>query len=343
MQVWKAYLKTMTQKLLLIGPKLTNNTRDIGGTTVLMDLFEKYLKENNVEYKLIESNLYDNEIFNFIYIAIKMFSIVGRVDIVIANAGLNFLRYLSPLLLLVSKVFKKKFILRIFGGRIDIIYEQSYWLEKKIYNFLFWKSDLIFVETLIAKAFLQSRFKTTIEWFPNCRKKNSLEAKEFRKKFIFLGHVKKEKGILEILKVNELDSIKIDIFGPIHDKSIRLDRHYKGIVSPDEVIEKLAEYDVLVLPTYWYGEGYPGVILEAFSLGIPVVSTNYRAIPEIIDDGKNGILVRPKNHKELHDALLGFNTENYSIYSVNAYEKFNKFFDTDNVHKNIFRIMDAVL
>jgi len=73
----------------------------------------------------------------------------------------------------------------------------------------------------------------------------------------------------------------IDVYGPILENIEVL--NYKGVLFGDEVIKKLQEYDVLVLPTFWETEGYPGIILEAFSLSKPVISTNFRAIPEFVD------------------------------------------------------------
>jgi len=47
----------------------------------------------------------------------------------------------------------------------------------------------------------------------------------------------------------------------------------------------------LVLPTYFKREGHPGVIIEAMHAGVPVITTYHRAIPELIKNGDNGILV----------------------------------------------------
>jgi glycosyltransferase involved in cell wall biosynthesis len=67
-------------------------------------------------------------------------------------------------------------------------------------------------------------------------------------------------------------------------------------------VSTMAQYDALLLPTYHEGEGYPGVVLEAFRAGLPVICTRWQALPEIVDD-TCGILVEPRSAEELRDAM----------------------------------------
>lgn len=63
----------------------------------------------------------------------------------------------------------------------------------------------------------------------------------------------------------------------------------------------LKNFDIFVLPSL--KEGLPYVILEAGLAGLPVISSNIGGIPEIIENGKNGLLVPPANPKKLADAI----------------------------------------
>jgi glycosyltransferase involved in cell wall biosynthesis len=82
-------------------------------------------------------------------------------------------------------------------------------------------------------------------------------------------------------------------------------------IAPPEPREQLrASYhaaDIFVLPCRIDDsgdrDGIPNVLAEAMATGLAVLSTNVSGIPEIVDDGVNGLLVAPDNVRELADAL----------------------------------------
>ena len=73
----------------------------------------------------------------------------------------------------------------------------------------------------------------------------------------------------------------------------------KGELLPEEVGNVLKENDLLVCPSKVSKngdmDGFPTVIFEAMGYGIPFITTNVSAIPEIIEDGKNGFLTEANN------------------------------------------------
>ena len=56
--------------------------------------------------------------------------------------------------------------------------------------------------------------------------------------------------------------------------------------------------------TSQYGESFPNVLLEAMSASVPVIASNISGIPEIIEDGRNGYIVKKKDASQFADALL---------------------------------------
>jgi len=70
---------------------------------------------------------------------------------------------------------------------------------------------------------------------------------------------------------------------------------YLGFV--DDVIPHLAKADCVVLPSY--REGCPRSLLEAASMGIPLVATDVPGCRQVVEDGVNGYLCRPYDAKDL--------------------------------------------
>jgi glycosyltransferase involved in cell wall biosynthesis len=70
-----------------------------------------------------------------------------------------------------------------------------------------------------------------------------------------------------------------------------------------DVRELLAVADIVVLPSY-FREGVPRVLLEALSLGKPIVTTDHPGCRETVDNGINGWLVAPRDSKALAGSLI---------------------------------------
>lgn len=66
----------------------------------------------------------------------------------------------------------------------------------------------------------------------------------------------------------------------------------------DDMVGLFAQVDIVCLPTT-YGEGVPKVLIEAAACGKPIITTNTPGCREIVQDGKNGILITPGSTDEL--------------------------------------------
>lgn len=85
--------------------------------------------------------------------------------------------------------------------------------------------------------------------------------------------------------------------------------HFMGDVR--DIPAFLESMDLFVLPSFF--EGFPVSIVEALAAGLPVVATRVNGVPEIIEDGKNGILVDPDNAPALAAAIQRI-SENRGFY-----------------------------
>lgn len=123
-------------------------------------------------------------------------------------------------------------------------------------------------------------------------------------RIVFLGQLGQRKGSADLLKalaeLQDLPGWHATLAG---DGAVDETRHLAnslglsdrvsipGWLSTPDCRALLAGGDVLVLPSY--AENLPMVVLEAFAHGVPVITTPVGAIPEVVEPGRNGLLVTP--------------------------------------------------
>ncbi|TES97094.1 glycosyltransferase family 1 protein [Patescibacteria group bacterium] len=146
---------------------------------------------------------------------------------------------------------------------------------------------------------------------------NDFELKKIKEKlpekFIFtLSTLEPRKNLKTLIKAFKLLKKEVDLphklvvagkKGWLRKKDLALLNH-PGIIWLDHISpkEKTALYklaDIFVLPTYYEGFGLP--VLEAMSLGTPVITTNLSSLPEVTKD--SALLINPHNLEELKNAL----------------------------------------
>ena len=336
--------------ILFIGPCENKRNKDkTGGIIILFKDLLVWSKKNKISYQVIDTNKenYRNKAIALFFIYYLILKNIKKVNQVSLHGTANDYLYIAPFIIISSKIFNKKVHLRKFAGNFDALYLESNPLKKLIFEYVLTKADLLFFETKKLVSFGKSFNKNTF-WLPNTREKlNVTSNKSFNKKFVFISQVKNTKGIIEILKAKNMLPVDyvIDIFGPILKSELELgemesvfSKSYNGVLNHNEVKNKLSDYDVLLLPTYHEGEGYPGIILESFSLGIPVISTLWNSIEELVHDNFNGFLVPIKDYEALKDAILKFNEVNYKTLSKNALEAFEQF-DRDTNYQRFITLI----
>jgi glycosyltransferase involved in cell wall biosynthesis len=105
----------------------------------------------------------------------------------------------------------------------------------------------------------------------------------------------------------------LDIFGPI-EKGFEERMYseiiesqgaieYKGVIAPHDAIVTLEKYYMLLFPTHYYMEGFPGTFLDAFYAGLPIISSDWIYSKELLEDGKCGFIYDFNNFPALYDML----------------------------------------
>jgi glycosyltransferase involved in cell wall biosynthesis len=121
--------------------------------------------------------------------------------------------------------------------------------------------------------------------------------------FLFVGRLHPWKGIGEIIEIARRCPDFLFVFvGPGTVPSHPDNCLFVGSLPPEKVRLWLNAADCLLLPTYT--EAVPAAVMEAFSCEIPAIATDIGGCPEIVKDGKNGLLVPVRDVEKLHSAVL---------------------------------------
>lgn len=135
--------------------------------------------------------------------------------------------------------------------------------------------------------------------------------------YIFVGRLVGDKGINELIEVfNDISShnkdVKLILVGDYEEnldplnsetkKIIKVNSRILGIGFKEDVRPYFAISSCLVFPSY--REGFPNVVMQAGAMGLPSIVTDINGCNEIILEGKNGIVVPPKNKIKLKQAML---------------------------------------
>jgi len=112
-----------------------------------------------------------------------------------------------------------------------------------------------------------------------------------------------DKGVrylIKALKKLNVESLIIG-YGPEEKRLKNLSKGLKieftGKVKPEDMIDCLKKGKIFVFPSLT--EGFPNVIIEAMSVGLPVIATKVGGIPDIITHGKTGFLVETRNSDQI--------------------------------------------
>ncbi len=167
---------------------------------------------------------------------------------------------------------------------------------------------------------------------------------------VYSGRLVPWKGIDAVIKIvpkliNKLGNVNFLVLGDgpeeenlksqISNLKISGNVHLLGKVEHDKIIGYLQESDLFVLNTNY--EGLSHAILEAMDAGTPVITTAVGGNPEIIDNGKDGLLVSYNNKEELFEAAVKILTNDDFKKSLieNAKEKLEKFNWEQNIKETI--------
>ncbi len=330
----------------------------LGGVTILFEHLVNALKPVSglhLELTLIPCGHSSptGRVLRTLRIVRDVWQMLPRIDVLTLHVPTPVLPILGPICLGLAKLRGKRFIIRKFGGTDYRLYDP---LRRALCVLAVNRCDAYLAEARELVEAARSHGAAQSYWYPNNRPlvANALEnAAQTRRcyRYLYVGQVRYTKGVFVLADAAEALALEepVDIYGPLYDgisaDAFRRYRHtrYRGVIEPGDVLSTLRKYDALVLPTYHDGEGYPGVILEAYCAGLPVICTRWRVLPELVDEDC-GLLVPPRDRAALQDAMLTLqrDVDRYNRLRQGAIEKARQY-STENWAQRFVDICAAVM
>lgn len=336
--------------VILLGPSLKSK----GGITSVLRNYLDSDTRNNIKFDFLPVNRDTNKINKIIFsfsclIKFTFKLITGKYDIIHAHPSENFgfFRYLPYFI--IGKLFGKKIIFHIHGGRFDIFFSNLTRFTRKIIISILNSCDAVICLSESWKIYFNKIgvmnthvVNNTVHILQNNPYSESSRI------ITFIGFIEEKKGIFDLVnafgQLGTNSNCFLEICGTGQDKlltelisdlklvdSIQIN----GWVDADKKDDILKRTGIFVLPSYF--EGLPMVLLEAMAHGIPIISTPVGGIPELVENNINGHLISPGNIEQIAESinLLINNRIIRKKMSINNFNKIKNYFSMENTMQKL--------
>lgn len=283
---------------------------------IYAELEKKYGKDRIV---VIDTSNWKYEVFRLLF---SCFQMLKCCDPIIVMPNKNGIKFVLPFFAFFKKICKYRLAYPVVGGWVTGLLEKHKILRNSIK-----KIDFILPETKELSNELQKFTDSDIKVMPIFSTRKIVEESSIPQSydspfsFCTFSRVTPEKGvdyaIKAIVKANERigkSMCKLDVWGPIdvdyrehYMKLFDVNSdcvNYKGILSSEEGLDRLASYYMMIFPTFYPGEGFPTTVCESFMAALPVIASDWRFNGELIENEKNGFLVPVHDIDSLTDRIV---------------------------------------
>ena len=285
-------------------------------TTIMTKELKMRYGEENIG--VVNTNNWKRHPFAFFWKTTRLFFNSERVAILPADGGF---KVIVPLYDFLCKLKKRDIYYIIIGGFLPALLEKH-----PKYLKMLKKHKAMFAQTENIKADLEKLGLDNVHILSNPKRLNTRREEDLvlnenkELSLCILSRVSEDKGIEDAINAVKLFNerrgeklLNLDIFGLIapnykerFEQVLEENRglvEYKGIADYDKTVEALSPYFALLFPTYYYGEGFPGTMIDCFNAGIPVIATDWLYNKDVIEHEKNGLLVPIKSPEAICDAI----------------------------------------
>lgn len=169
--------------------------------------------------------------------------------------------------------------------------------------------------------------------------------------YLYYGRLSHEKGIATLVetfsKHPELN-LKVVGTGPKEDELKQknfTNVEFLGYKTGDELYNLVRNAKFICVPSEWY-ENNPMTIVEAYSMGVPVIGANIGGIPEIIEEEKTGFLFESGDVNSLFKAIeqsLSLGEEDYQRMKKAARDFAKEHFDSERYKEKLISFYEEVI
>lgn len=295
------------------------NDDSIGGqitkTRELLSAIENNCNYNNEteenkrnEVEVVDVNIYDSKLC----LAKDVIKLFYNSDIIIVILASNGYFKILPFLFFLNKIYRRKIYEFVIGGvRQEFLNTRRIKLEKEITKIYVESKYMLekYIEKGLKNVSYQPNFKRIekieeqlIDW----RKNRQIRICTYSRIDRYKGINKAVKMVLEI--INEFPDVSLEIIGPIDEdyendfKELLANLtteniQYKGVINGNKSTEMLKEYDILLFPTEWEAEGFPGSFIDAMASGLAILASDRINFRDVIHNGVNGYLIEEGNEE----------------------------------------------
>ena len=165
-------------------------------------------------------------ILNAALVIFKAIFLIPFSRLIMFNANPRGAKYLTPFIYYYTRLWRRKFVFRMFGGDLIEFYQEQSSFFKKMMRETIFKSDITYLQTKRLIQFFEPHSEK-IKWLPTSRKSHKVDLSgrsDFNRRFVFISQIKETKGIdLLINLIEDLpDSYTIHLYGPILEKKYEL-------------------------------------------------------------------------------------------------------------------------
>ena len=244
---------------------------------------------------------------------------------------------------------------------------ESRWYNKKLYRSFFKGMKVIFLSNKLVDEFREYLSPLDIYICPNGivpQNTSNIHRNQCGSpySFLFLSNMMEEKGVWILLEACKI----------LHEKGVDFNCHYIGKwadITEDMFNQRLLQMnltscvyahgpqygaskipffqksDAFVFPSYYHGETFGLVLLEAMDFGLPVIGTGIAGMLDVIEDNITGFQVMPRDPVSLSRVMqwLIENPQKSIEMGQKGREKFSNEYTVDIFERNIYNILQNCL